>query len=75
MISQELQRLINNFSDEQIEILAGIAVKMATIQTERFTGQMTFILNVHQGGLGDMHINKGEIFRPQKKRRIRSEGI
>ena len=69
---RELEQLLNNFDETQLDILAGIAVRMAGIKAEKWTGQITFVLNSNQGAFGDTHVNKGEIIRTQKKRKVRS---
>jgi hypothetical protein len=70
-----LQKLIANFDDEQIEILSGIALRMAAGKAERYTGQINFQVNMHMGGLGDMGVSRNEIVRLQKKRGVRSGGM
>ncbi len=65
----QLKILLQNFDASQLEIFSGIAVRMAGIKAEGWTGQTTFVLNYHVGGVGDMQVNRGEIVRLQKKRK------
>jgi len=76
MVSIELNKLLDNFDDTQLEVLAAIAVRMAGLKSERWTGKVIFELNSNLGSLGDLHTHKSEIVRFGKsKRKIRSRGI
>ena len=75
MVKSDLIRIIDNFDEAQLEILGGVIVRMASVKAESWTGQLTFILNSHQGSVGDMHVNRGEVIRLQKKRGLRSSGV
>lgn len=74
-MNHDLQRLLSNLDDAQTEIIAGIAVRIATAKSEKWTGQITFVVNVGQGGFGDMSVNRNEVVRVQKKRTVRSGGL
>jgi len=71
----DLQRMISNMDHSQLEILSNIALRIASAAAERWTGQITFSVNMHMGGLGDMGVNRGEVVRLQKKRGVRSGGV
>ena len=76
MVLTELNKLMSNFDDTQLEVLAAIVVRMAGLKAERWTGKVSFELNSNLGSLGDLHVNKGEIVRfGGKKRKTRSRGI
>jgi len=75
MINADLQRLWQNLDDDQQEIIAGIVLRMASAKAERWTGQVSFIVNFGQGGIGDMQVNRGEVVRLQKKRKVRDSGL
>jgi len=76
MESNELQRLLGNMEDSQVELLANIAVRLAVIKAEQWTGSLTIQINTTQGSTGDMHVSRAEIVRFNgKKRRVRSSGV
>jgi len=75
MTDTVLQKLLNNCDNEQLEIIAGIVLRIAAGKAERYTGQIVFQVNMHQGGLGDMGVSRNEIVRLQKKRGVRSGGL
>jgi len=75
MTNTDLSRLLQNFSTDQIETLSLIAVRIAAISAEKFTGSVSVTLHANQGSLGDTHIRKDEVLRLQKKRGIRSGGL
>ena len=75
MINPDFQRLCQNLDDDQQEIIAGIVLRMAAVKAEKWTGQVTFVLNTHIGTISDMHFNKGEIVRLQRKRKVRDGGL
>ena len=68
----EIHTLIDNMGDSDALTIACIISHMAGVSAEKWTGQITFKLNASQGSFGETHINKGEVFRPSKKRRVRS---
>ena len=73
--SKDLGLLLENFDTDQLEIITGIVLRLAAVRAERWTGKINFEINANQGGFGDMHVNRGEVVRLQKKRRVRSSGI
>ena len=75
MMPTALQQLLNNFSEAQLETIAGIALRIAAASSEKWTGQIVFSVNVHQGGLGDTGIQRNEVMRLSKKRGVRSGGV
>jgi len=75
LTENEISKLLRNFDETQLEIMAGIAVRIASVKAERWSGQITFVVNASQGGFGDMQINRGEIMRIGKTRRVRSGGL
>jgi len=74
-MNQTLAKLLANFDDDQVEIISGVALRMAAAKAERYTGQINFQVNMHMGGLGDMGVSRNEIVRLQKKRGVRSGGV
>ena len=72
MVYGDLEKLLKNLGNDQLEIIAGIALRMAEISSERWTGKITFDINVNQGGIGDMHVNRGEVVRIKKTRQVRT---
>ena len=75
MLEHELEALLRNMGDDQIAVIAGIAVRLATASSERFTGKISFETNMNQGVVGDMHVNRTEIVRISKIRGVRSKGV
>jgi len=75
MTPSSIQKLLNNFSEQQLEIIAGMAVRIASASSEKWTGQIVFSVNMHQGGLGDMGVSRNEVVRLTKKRGVRSGGL
>ena len=77
MVSPEFDRLVANFDEAQIEVLAGVAVRLATIKAEQWTGSLTIQINATQGSAGDMHVSRSEIVRltGKKRRNVRSAGV
>jgi len=71
----DIQTLIGNMDGVQLEILSNIALRIATASAERWTGQITFSVNMHLGGFGDVEINRRDVLRLQKKRGVRSGGL
>jgi len=67
----DLERLLNNFDSDQMEILSVIASRMAALKSERWTGRINFELNSNQGGLCDVHVNRVEVVRLKKQRSVR----
>jgi len=59
--------LLHHCDDAQIEIIGNILVKMATTKAQRWSGQMTFVLDYHLGLLGDMKVDRHEIVRLNAK--------
>jgi hypothetical protein len=69
---RELVKLLGNFAPDQVDALAIVAVKMATIRAESWTGEVSFSLNANQGAVGDVHVNRREVVRiGMKKRGVR----
>lgn len=68
---KELQRLIENLNDTDIDVVAGIVLRMMTVTAEKWTGKIAFELNANQGAFGDTHVNKSEIIRRPKARSMR----
>lgn len=75
MIDRELEKLLLNMADDQLEAITGIAVRLAFARTERFTGKISFEVNLNQGTAGDMHVNKAEVVRMKRTRAVRSGGL
>jgi len=76
MESSELQRLLGNMEDSAVEVLASIALRLAVIRAEQWTGSLTIQINATQGATGDMHVSRAEVVRfGSKKRRVRSGGV
>lgn len=75
MVSENLIDLLDGFDSVQVDIIEGIDERMNTAKADRWTGKINFELNMSQGQCGDMHINKGEVLRVSKRRKIRSRGI
>jgi hypothetical protein len=70
---RELENLLRNLDTPQLEVIAGVAVRLASVSSERWTGKITFELTTNQGGIsGDLKVNRGETVAIAKKRRIRS---
>ena len=67
----EIQNLIENMPESHVETLAGIISRMVGVTADSWTGKITFELNANQGHFGDTHVNKSEIIRTAKKRRVR----
>ena len=75
-MSPDLKRLLENFDAEQIEVMEAIAVRVAGIKVERYTGEVSFSLNANQGAIGDIQVNRREIVRLKKRgRTVRSGGV
>lgn len=75
MGKNDLQRILSNLDEAQMEIISGFVLRVAAASAERWTGQIVFSVNMHQGGLGDMGVSRNEVVRLQKKRGVRSGGI
>jgi len=75
LIDRDLERLLRNMADDQIEMMVGIAIRLATAKTESFTGRISFEVNLNQGTAGDMHVNKAEVVRMKRNRGVRSGGL
>jgi hypothetical protein len=75
MIPSELIRLLENFDEVQLQVIAGVAVRVASVSAEKWTGKISIDLNASQGVFGDMHVNKGEVVKLLKKRRVVSQGV
>lgn len=71
----DLQRILSNLDDAQLEIISGFVMRVAAASAEKWTGQIVFSVNMHQGGLGDMGVSRNEVVRLQKKRVVRSGGL
>jgi len=65
----DLMKLLGNFAPDQVDALSIVAVKMATIRAENWTGEVSFSLNANQGAVGDVHINRREVVRIGTKKR------
>lgn len=61
--------------DDQLDVIAGIAMRLAAASTERFTGKISFEANLNQGIVGDIHVNRFEVVRLKRIRGVRSGGI
>lgn len=68
---KELQRLIDNLKDNDVDIVAGIVLRMMTVTAEGWTGKIAFELNASQGSFGDTKVNKSEVIRRSKVRGVR----
>lgn len=75
MVSDELIDLLHNLDHGQVEIIKSIAIKIASASTEKWTGKINFELNANNGSFCDMHVQKSEVVRFRKKRRVRSSGL
>lgn len=75
MNKEDLNRLLQNLDDTQIELVASFAVRVAAACAERWTGQLTFVVNLAEGGLGDLGISRKDVVWLQKKRVVRNGGI
>ena len=64
-----MMKLLGGFTPDHIDALAVMAVKMASIRAEAWTGEVSFSLNANQGGVGDVHINRREVFKLNAKKR------
>jgi len=73
----DLKSLLANFDVGQLECLSGIAVRMATIKADSWTGNITVEMNVSQGVIADTFCSSRERIGGgvKKKRRVRSGGI
>lgn len=74
-MSEDFSELLGRIGADKIEVLSTVAVKMALVEAEGFTGRMTFEVNAIDGQVGDVHITRGEVMRIKKPRRIRSSGV
>ena len=64
--------LLRNLAPDQIDTLATIAIRVATIRAEGWTGEITFSVNSNQGSICDVHVNRREVVKiGTKKRGIR----
>ncbi|MCK5219104.1 hypothetical protein KAR10_06265 [bacterium] len=72
---RELNNLLTNFDPMQLECLGNIAVKMATVKADSWTGKVLFEIDINQGGIRDLSCNRNERIRLTKKRKVRSSGI
>jgi hypothetical protein len=66
---RELMKLLGNFAPDQVDALAAMALKIATIRSESWTGEVSFSLNVSEGALIDVHVNRREVMRIGAKKR------
>lgn len=67
----DLQRIVSMFDDGQMEALQCIALRIALLKNERFTGLSTIELNISQGQIGDIYSSDKERIRNTRKRRMR----
>lgn len=70
----ELHMLMENLDDTQIEMLSIVAVRIARLKADGFTGQTIIELNTNQGSIGDSRLTQSEVVRigGSKKRKVRS---
>ncbi len=68
MIPPELNRLLENFTDDQFDILAAIAQRMAALYAEGFTGSAQITFNMNRGGFEDTDFRATEVLRPKRRR-------
>jgi hypothetical protein len=67
---------LHNMTDPQIAIIYGLAHKLAMARAESWTGELSFSIPINQGGVTDnVRINRTEVVRMPKARRIRSHGL
>ena len=53
--------------DRQLDVVASIAVHIATMKAESWTGQLSLAMNATGGMVADMHVQKGQVVRFGKK--------
>ena len=66
---RDLMKLLGNFTPDHVDALAVVAMKMASIKAESWTGEVSFYINSLQGEVGDVQINRREVFRINTKKR------
>ena len=75
MESKDLEKLLSNLSDSQLAAVSGLALKLAEISSEKWTGTITLKCSTVQGGVrDDVEFSRHELIRI-KKRKVRSSGI
>lgn len=73
MESDDLNILLQNLDSIQVEVIMGVALRLAEISSDKWSGKITFEIVTNQGGIVDgMRINRGEVVKFGKKRRVRS---
>lgn len=72
----DLKKLLDNFDADQIEVMETIAMRLAGMKIESYTGELIFSINSNQGCTGDIHVTRREIVRLKKRGRgVRSGGV
>lgn len=72
----DLEKIMQNLDDQQREAVACFAARLASVSSERWTGELVFALPISQGGIsGRVRVNRGETVKLTKKRRVRSSGL
>jgi hypothetical protein len=73
---QELDKLLHNFTEAQLAVIAGIARKLAIASHEKWTGEITFSVPMNQGGITEnVRVHRTESIHVVKVRRVRSRGL
>lgn len=71
----ELVTLLGNFDPPEVEMIQDIVLRLAGVKADQHSGQIRFAVNTKGGGFIDMHVDRSEVVRFTKKRRIRSKGV
>lgn len=75
MVYDDLVSLLDNFNDQELEIIAGIVLRMASVKSEKWSGKLNFGLLAKGGGFADAEVDRSEKIKFSRKRRVRSSGL
>lgn len=72
----DFDKLAKNLSQKNVETLLDIAVRMAQVEAQSFSGMFQFECHASQGTVATVYFNSREaISGGDKKRRVRSGGL
>jgi hypothetical protein len=67
--------LTRNFDSRQMELLGAIAMQIALIRSNKFTGQVSVVINAKDGSCCDVELQQRNRLWTVPGRRMRSDGI
>lgn len=71
----DLNQLMANMDDRHREFVCTVAAEVARIQSTRFTGQTTIVINSKDGTCAEVELQTRSSFWRTSGRRVRSSGI